>query len=85
MCFCILLLSQTLIPGECKHHGSKDNYICLSLAFRFLNSSLKNIYIYLFLAVLGPRCCAGFFLVVASGSDSLVMVHRLLIELASLV
>ena len=38
---------------------------------------------YLFLAVLGPRCCAGFSLVVASGGFSLVAVP--LIAVASLI
>ena len=48
--------------------------------FVFLNN-----YIYLFLAVLGLRCCGGFSLVAASASYSLVAVCRLLIVVASLV
>ena len=44
----------------------------------FLNS-----FIYLFMAVMGLHCCAGFSLV--SGSYSLVAVSRLLIAGASLV
>ena len=42
-------------------------------------------FIYLFLAVLGLRCCRGFCLVVASESYSLGAVCRLLIVVASLV
>ena len=40
---------------------------------------LTILFIYLFLAVLGLHCCAGFALVAASGIYSLVVVHRLLI------
>ena len=39
----------------------------------------------LFMAVLGLHCCTGFCLVAASGGYSLVAVHRLPIEVASLV
>ena len=46
-------------------------------------SLLKNIY--LFLAVLGLRCCAGSSLVGASRGYSLVVMHRLFILVASLV
>ena len=42
-------------------------------------------FIYLFLAVLGLHCWAGFSLVAASGSYSLVVVFRLLIVVVSLV
>ena len=41
--------------------------------------------IYLFLAVLGLCCCMDFSLVAESGSNSLVVVCRLLIVMASLV
>ena len=44
----------------------------------------KNNFIYLFLAVLGLHCCAGFSLFVAIGSYSLVVVHRFLIVVAFL-
>ena len=44
----------------------------------------KNNFIYLFLAVLGLHCCAGFSLVVATGDYSLVVVLGLLIAVASL-
>ena len=37
------------------------------------------------MTVLGPHCCVGFSLIVASGSYSLIGVHRLLIVVASLV
>ena len=40
---------------------------------------------YLFIAVLGLRCCLGFSLGAAGGGYSLVVVHRLLTEVASLV
>ena len=42
-------------------------------------------FIYLFLAVLGLHCWAGFSLVAASGSFSLVVIFRLLIVVVSLV
>ena len=41
------------------------------------------IFIHVFLAVLGLRCCWGFSLVVASRSYSLVAMHGILIEAAS--
>ena len=44
----------------------------------------KNNLIYL-LTVLGLRCCSGFSLVAVSRGYSLVAVHGLLIEVASLV
>lgn len=44
---------------------------------------LLFLFIYLFLTVLGLRCCSGFSLVAASRGYSLVAVHRLLIEVAS--
>ena len=50
---------------------------CLILVF------LYN-FIYLFLAVLGLRCCVGFSLVAESGGYSLVMAHGLLIAVAFL-
>ena len=40
---------------------------------------------YLFLAVLGLPCCMGFCLVVASKGCPLIVVHRFLIAVASLV
>ena len=42
-------------------------------------------YLFTHLAVLGLRCCTGFSLVVASMVCSLVVVHGLLIAVASLV
>ena len=48
--------------------------------------SFKNNFIYLFLSVLGLRCCGAFLVVVGvGGSVSLVVVGRLLIAVASLV
>ena len=47
--------------------------------------NLKGSFISLFLAVLGLLCCGGFSLVEASGGNSLVVMCRLLIVLASLV
>ena len=47
--------------------------------------SFKKVFIYLFLAMLDPRCSAGFSLVVESRGHSLVAVHELLIAVASLV
>ena len=55
-----------------------------SQRFSLIFSVLKGFY-YLFLALLGLRCCAGFSLVVASGGNFLVAVCRLLIAVASLV
>ena len=46
---------------------------------------LKYNFIYLFLAVLCPCCCAGFSLVVAIEGYSLVEMHEVLITQASLV
>ena len=47
---------------------------------------LKNVIYLLFLAALGLRCCTGFFSVaVMSWTYSPVAVHRLLIEISSLV
>ena len=43
------------------------------------------IFIHVFLAVLGLRCCWGFSLVVASRSYSVLATHGLLTEVASLV
>ena len=40
---------------------------------------------YLFVAVLGLHCCTGFSLVVVRGGYSLVLAHRLLTAVASLV
>ena len=40
--------------------------------------------VYLFLAVLDFGCCASFSLIEASGGYSLIVVHRLLIAVASL-
>ena len=45
----------------------------------------KNFFFNLFLAVQDLHCCVGFSLVVASGSYSLVTMHRLLIAVFSLV
>jgi len=45
----------------------------------------KNIFTYLFLAVLGLHCCTNFSLVAVSRGYSLVAVHGLLIVVASLV
>ena len=44
----------------------------------------KSDVIYLFLAFLGPCCCSGFSLVVASRGYSLAAVGRLLIVVSSL-
>ena len=49
-----------------------------------LKKKIKN-FIYLFLAVLGLRCCVAFSLLAASGVNSPVVVHWLLIEGSSLV
>ena len=46
---------------------------------------LKNNFTYLFLAVLGLRCCTGFSLLAASRGSSLVVAQGLLIVVASLV
>ena len=43
------------------------------------------LFIYLFLAVLGLQCWVGFSLAAATGGYSLVLVHRLLMAVASLV
>ena len=48
-------------------------------------SLLESLLFYLFLSVLGLRCCVGFSLIEASGGYSLVVVYSLLIVVASLV
>ena len=45
----------------------------------------KKIFTYLFLAMLGLHCCTNFSLVAVSRGYSLVVVHGLLISVASLV
>ena len=47
--------------------------------------SIIILFVYLFLAVLGLRCCTGFSLLAASGGYSLVAMRSLLIAVASLV
>ena len=49
------------------------------------NTLFKNYFIYLFLAVLGLHCFAGFSLVATSEGYSLVVVHGLLIAVAFLI
>ena len=43
------------------------------------------IILFIYLAVLGLRCCAGFSLIMASGGYPLVAVQRLLLVVASLI
>ena len=59
-------------------HHIKLSFLDIPLVFFFLN-------FYLFLAVLGLRCCEGFSLVVVKGGSSLVAVHWLLIAVVSLI
>ena len=54
--------------------------VCYSLTRFFF-----NLFIYLFLVVLGLCCCVGFSLVSASRGSSLAVVRTLLIALAPLV
>ena len=56
-----------------------------NLFLYFFRIKKKIKLIYLFLAVLGLHCCRGFSLTVESGGYSLVVAHRLLIVVASLV
>ena len=54
----------------------------------FLRSLINLIYnfiLFIYLAVLGLHCCVDFSLVVASNSYCLVVVHELLIAVASFV
>ena len=60
--------------------GSVNNAMVPQSAISFFSS-----FIYLFLAVLGLRCCMGFSLVAASRGYSLVTVRGLLIVAAFLV
>ena len=46
--------------------------------------TFKQLFVHLFLAVLGLSCCAGFSVVAVSGGCSLFAVHGLLTTLASL-
>ena len=59
-------------------------YLTTSLWFYVIHFKKSN-FIYLFLAVLGLRCCVGFSLVAASGGYPPAAVHRLLTAVASLV
>ena len=51
----------------------------------FFSSTFKKVFIYLFMAVLGFRCCMGFSLIVVGGGCSLVVWCGLFIAQASLV
>ena len=81
-------------PGYCKQCCSEHWSACIFLNYDFLQIHTQEwdcwiiwqflgfffkFFIYLFLAVLGLCCYAGFSLVVVSGSYSLVVVHTLLI------
>ena len=74
---------------EChpKRYQLRPRISCFPLVpfsyFFFKGDIVFVIFIYLFLAVLGLHCCAGFSLVVASGGYPLVVAHGLLV--ASLV
>ena len=61
----------------------------LVVAFSFLLREVPFLFayfhFYLFFAVRGLHCCVGFSLVAASGGYSLVVLHGLLIVVASLV
>ena len=59
-------------------------YFCLFVCSLFYMYLFYN-FIYLFLTVLGLRCCEGFSLVVAGGGYSLLVMRGLFIAAASLV
>ena len=76
-------------------HGVAKSQTQLSSSTTTTRQSLANrrhyysfkiiLFTYLFFAVLGLHCCAGFSLVATSGGYSLVVMHRFLIAVASLV
>ena len=66
------------------HKNGKWTATLLGL-FRFVLMVFKYNFIYLFLAVLGLRCCAGFSLLVMSRGYSPAVGHGFLTEAASLV
>ena len=62
--------------------GRIDIYLgCIESSFFFFNNFY--LFTYLFLALLGLRCCRDFSLVVASGGYSLAALPKLLIVVAS--
>ena len=65
---------------------SSKTFIGSGLTFRFLIHFEFIFYnfMYLFMTVIGLRCCTDFSLVAASGVYSLASVHRLLTVVASL-
>ena len=70
----------TLWPSD----SSSRNLFC---KYTLMHGKLQFVFVFfnLFLATLGLHCCLGFFLVVASGSHSLLAVCGLLVAVASLV
>ena len=73
------------MPPQALPTQTSDKLLSSSTFFLFFfkGDIVFVIFIYLFLAVLGLHCCAGFSLVVASGGYPLVVAHGLLV--ASLV
>ena len=70
------------LPGEWGHTQPRWEDILLDIMWGFSFVCFKD-FIYLFLAVLDLCCCVGYSLVAASGDCSLVVVHVLLIAVAS--
>ena len=64
-----------------------DNKLDIQVFFGYISpcGTFKYLFVHLFLAALGLRCCMGFSLVALSGGYSLVPVLRLLIVVASFV
>lgn len=67
-------------------HCADVNFLVLTLCFTCLRCNFLNNFTHLFIAVLGLLCCCkGFYLVAESGGYTPVVLHRLLIMVASLV
>ena len=66
---------NTIFPQMAQGCGGGDSFLDDLSAF--------HVFVCLFLAVLGLRCCLGFSPLVAIGGYTRVVVHRLLIAVAS--
>ena len=94
LCFNLFLFPNLNVPGSQKDKVQKSKSVPVQLINFIFHVLLRpshthlislNIYIYLFLAMLGLCCCVGFSLVKKKRGWFLIAVHRLLIAVASFV
>ena len=94
MSLILSILGLFKIQNPERDHSIGHSWLCAQLLVALtlgnegwgpLKFFLKKINIYVFLAVLGPHCCAGFSLDVESGGQSLGVVCGLLIAVDSLI